>query len=185
MPRSWLRRVGVGQRSSIAGGEHNSAHVRVVTAVGGAGGEGFSPHFFIRQTMRANYRGCRIFAAEHLDVIHANELQIHNSHVSAVPGDGMAQLVDAADHIHDPEVVIKGLGQQFTGITVALRDDYTERFHQSRPLKGGGESARDISPNTSKLQVRPAGKGGTIIFLPKPESGPQARKARAEAFRSA
>src|SRR5213078_2342941 len=88
-----LRRVGLGHSFDIGGGQHYRAHVRAVTAVAGARGQGLCPHFFIGQPMRAYNGGAGKLVLDPLYLGNVCQFEVHNNYISAMFGNGMEQSV--------------------------------------------------------------------------------------------
>ena len=136
-----LRGVRVSHGTNLGCGKHDSPDIAVVAAICGACGERLCPHLLVSETMGTDNGCARELVAQLLDYIDTGKFQVHYGHVCAVPWDGITQVIDTADQIYGPEVVIQGLGQGLARLAVALGDNYTERFHTAHPWLAGGVSA--------------------------------------------
>jgi len=112
---------------------YNAPHVRSVTTIGCANRQCVRPHFLVGQAMRAdNGSVCKI----PLELLHFHErgqLKVNDRYIGSVSGDGLPEFIHIAGQMHHTEMVIKRFRQHFRSFAVALRDNYTQRFHETLP----------------------------------------------------
>lgn len=129
MDKPGLCCVSVWERLCMRRRQHDRPYVRIVTTIGSACGQGLHPHLFVRQAMCTHNGGCGELVAQLLHVSHCGKFQVHNGDIGPVSGNGISQFIDTTHHIHRPEMVVQRPRQRLTSLAVALRDNYTERFH--------------------------------------------------------